>query len=139
MRRRPKIGTTGLATIDRDAAIFPISVAAELAGMHPQTLRTYDRIGLVVPSRARGRGRRYSPADVAALRMIQHLSQEEGVNLNGIQRILELQRRIAQLDDLAALRQLVPDGVTGAIIGTALYVGNFTLTDALAVASGRPD
>lgn len=99
MRRRPKIGATGLATIDRDAAIFPISVAAELAGMHPQTLRTYDRIGLVVPSRARGRGRRYSPADVAALRMIQHLSQEEGVNLNGIQRILELQRRIAQLDD----------------------------------------
>ena len=76
--------------IDHDAAIFTISVAANLAGMHPQTLRTYDRLGLVEPRRAKGRGRRYSPRDVAKLRLIQHLSQNEGINLNGIQRILEM-------------------------------------------------
>lgn len=90
---------TGLARIDQDAPIFPISVAAELAGMHPQTLRTYDRLGLVVPSRAKGRGRRYSPRDVARLRMVQHLSQDEGINLSGIRRIIELETRIDRLND----------------------------------------
>ncbi|AXE39739.1 heat shock protein transcriptional repressor HspR [Acidipropionibacterium virtanenii] len=90
---------TGLARIDQDAPIFPISVASELAGMHPQTLRTYDRLGLVVPSRAKGRGRRYSPRDVARLRTVQHLSQEEGINLNGIRRIIELETRIEHLND----------------------------------------
>lgn len=82
---------------DPEAAVFPVSVAASLADMHPQTLRGYDRLGLVVPSRARGRGRRYSLRDVAKLRHIQHLSQEEGVNLEGIRRILDLE---SQIDDL---------------------------------------
>ena len=86
-RSRNLSDAVDLAVIDKDAAIFAISVAAELAGMHPQTLRTYDRLGLVVPERTRGRGRRYSMRDVAALRMVQHLSQEEGINLNGIRRI----------------------------------------------------
>src|SRR5674536_79340 len=80
--------------LDRDAALFPISTAARLAGMHPQTLRTYDRLGLVVPTRTRGRGRRYSLRDVARLRLVQYLSQEEGINLNGVQRILELELRL---------------------------------------------
>lgn len=83
--------STQVSIIDHDAAIFTISVAANLSGMHPQTLRTYDRLGLVEPRRAKGRGRRYSPRDVARLRLIQHLSQEEGINLNGIQRILEME------------------------------------------------
>jgi MerR family transcriptional regulator/heat shock protein HspR len=74
-----------------DAPVFVISVAAQLAGMHPQTLRQYDRLGLVSPSRASGRGRRYSPRDVVLLREVQRLSQEEGVNLAGIKRILELE------------------------------------------------
>ncbi len=73
-----------------DAPIFLISVAAERAGMHPQTLRTYDRLGLVVPQRTRGRGRRYSARDVDVLREVQRLSQEEGINLAGIKRILQL-------------------------------------------------
>ena len=73
-----------------DAPIFLISVAAERAGMHPQTLRTYDRLGLVVPQRTRGRGRRYSARDVDVLREVQRLSQEEGINLAGIKRILHL-------------------------------------------------
>lgn len=83
--------------IDPDAPIFVISVAAQLAEMHPQTLRGYDRLGLVVPGRARGRGRRYSLRDIAKLRHIQHLSQVEGINLEGIRRILTLE---AELDVL---------------------------------------
>ena len=98
-RSRNLSDAVDLAVIDKDAAIFVISVAAELAGMHPQTLRTYDRLGLVVPERTRGRGRRYSMRDVAALRMVQHLSQEEGINLNGIRRILQMERRIEQLSE----------------------------------------
>jgi MerR family transcriptional regulator/heat shock protein HspR len=74
-----------------DLPVYVISVAARLASMHPQTLRQYDRLGLVVPGRARGRGRRYSRRDVEALREIQRLSAEEGVNLAGIKRILELE------------------------------------------------
>lgn len=65
-------------TWDDRTPIYVISVAAQLAGMHPQTLRQYDRLGLVTPSRATGRGRRYSAYDVARLRYVQHLSQEEG-------------------------------------------------------------
>ena len=70
--------------------VFVISVAAELAGMHAQTLRTYDRMGLVIPQRTRGGGRRYSRRDVDVLREIQRLSQEEGVNLAGIKAIISL-------------------------------------------------
>lgn len=65
--------------------------------MHPQTLRGYDRLGLVVPHRARGRGRRYSLKDIAKLRHIQQLSQEEGINLEGIRRILALEEEIDAL------------------------------------------
>lgn len=83
--------------MDPDAPIFSISVAAALAEMHPQTLRTYDRLGLVVPSRARGGGRRYTPRDVHRLRLVQRLSQDEGVNLNGIRRIIALQTELDQL------------------------------------------
>jgi MerR family transcriptional regulator/heat shock protein HspR len=80
-----------------DTPVFVISVAAQLAGMHPQTLRQYDRLGLVSPGRASGRGRRYSPRDVAQLLAVQRLSQEEGVNLAGIKRVLDLEDHIAAL------------------------------------------
>src|ERR687885_1956754 len=80
-----------------DAPVFVISVAATLAGMHPQTLRQYDRIGLVSPGRAAGRGRRYSARDIAMLREVQRLSQEEGINLSGIKRILELENHVQAL------------------------------------------
>ncbi|MBB1496071.1 MerR family transcriptional regulator [Propioniciclava sp. MC1595] len=84
------------ARMDVDAPLFTVTMAARLAEMHPQTLRGYDRLGLVVPSRAKGRGRRYTLRDVARLRHIQELSQEEGINLEGIRRILELE---AQLEE----------------------------------------
>ncbi|GEM_PF-130157 len=74
-----------------DTPVYVISVAAQLSGLHPQTLRAYDRLGLVSPGRAAGRGRRYSLRDILMLREVQRLSQEEGVNLSGIKRILELE------------------------------------------------
>jgi len=74
-----------------DTPVYVISVAAQLSGLHPQTLRAYDRLGLVSPGRAAGRGRRYSLRDILILREVQRLSQAEGINLNGIKRILELE------------------------------------------------
>ncbi|HEV7851018.1 MAG TPA: helix-turn-helix domain-containing protein [Mycobacterium sp.] len=83
---------------DRESArTFLISVAAELAGMHAQTLRTYDRLGLVSPQRSSGGGRRYSERDVDLLREVQRLSQDEGVNLAGIKRIIELTNQVQAL------------------------------------------
>lgn len=76
---------------------YVISVAAELAGMHPQTLRQYDRLGLVSPQRTRGRGRRYTARDVERLREVQRLSQDEGINLEGIRHILQLRAEVEQL------------------------------------------
>ncbi len=87
-----------LAAEHRHAPLFVISVAAELADMHPQTLRQYDRMGLVTPRRQGGRHRRYSPYDIEQLRQIQQLSQE-GVSLEGIRRIIELQNRVQELED----------------------------------------
>jgi len=81
---------------------FLISVAAELAGMHAQTLRTYDRLGLVSPERSAGGGRRYSERDVELLREIQRLSQDEGVNLAGIKRIIELTNQVEALQSRIA-------------------------------------
>jgi MerR family transcriptional regulator/heat shock protein HspR len=97
---------------ERESRTFLISVAAELAGMHAQTLRTYDRLGLVTPRRTSGGGRRYSQHDVELLREVQRLSQDEGVNLAGIKRIIELtnqvealQSRLKELaDEVAVLR-----------------------------------
>ncbi len=80
-----------------DAKVLIISVAARMAGMHPQTLRQYDRLGLVQPGRASGGGRRYSVRDVALLREVQRLSQDDGVNLAGIKRIIELEQAVFDL------------------------------------------
>jgi MerR family transcriptional regulator/heat shock protein HspR len=93
-----------------DAPVYVISVAAQLSGLHPQTLRTYDRMGLVCPGRSAGRGRRYSMRDIAMLREIQRLSQSEGVNLAGIKQILELQREVIRLrDEISQLRGAVEE------------------------------
>jgi MerR family transcriptional regulator/heat shock protein HspR len=84
-----------------EGPVFVISVAAQLAGMHPQTLRQYDRLGLVQPGRSAGGGRRYSPRDVVLLREIARLSQEEGVNLAGIKRIIALTQQVRDLEEKA--------------------------------------
>src|SRR2546430_5020065 len=83
--------------VNDDTPVYVISVAATLAGMHPQTLRQYDRLGLVSPGRTPGRGRRYSMRDIEVLRQVQRLSQEEGVNLAGVKRILELESHVDAL------------------------------------------
>jgi MerR family transcriptional regulator, heat shock protein HspR len=82
---------------DEDTPVFVISVAAQLSGLHAQTLRSYDRLGLVSPGRATGGGRRYSARDIAVLREVQRLSQEDGVNLAGIKRIIELEHEVDAL------------------------------------------
>jgi MerR family transcriptional regulator/heat shock protein HspR len=79
-----------------ERALYIISVAAELAGVHPQTLRIYERKGLIEPARTVGRGRRYSDRDIALLRRIQELTNE-GVGLAGVQRILELEAAVGRL------------------------------------------
>src|SRR5215475_2769060 len=108
--------------LPEDAPVFVISVAAELAGMHAQTLRQYDRLGLVTPGRTSGGGRRYSARDVALLREVQRLSQDEGVNLAGIKRIIDLEQLVADLqqrmaeltDELDRARRRIADLETGA-------------------------
>jgi MerR family transcriptional regulator/heat shock protein HspR len=90
--------------IGDDEGVYVISVAAELSGMHPQTLRQYDRMGLVSPGRASGRGRRYSLRDIASLRNIQRLVGD-GINLAGIKRIMELESAVANMAiEMAKLR-----------------------------------
>ncbi|MFF4339606.1 heat shock protein transcriptional repressor HspR [Kitasatospora sp. NPDC001540] len=83
--------------LTEDTPVYVISVAAELSGLHPQTLRQYDRLGLVSPDRTAGRGRRYSARDIQQLREVQRLSQDEGINLAGIKRIIELENQVAAL------------------------------------------
>ncbi|QAY64160.1 MerR family transcriptional regulator [Xylanimonas allomyrinae] len=85
-----------------DAPVLTVTQAATLAGMHPQTLRQYDRLGLVVPRRTVGRGRRYSRRDVARLLEVQRLAQVEGINLAGIKRILDLERHVSVLEEKLA-------------------------------------
>lgn len=88
--------TPATGQIDPDAPVYVISVAADLVGVHPQTLRAYERAGLVRPSRTRGGSRRYSANDIHRMRRIQALT-DEGIPFAGVARILELERRLAQL------------------------------------------
>ena len=89
--------------LTEETPVYVISVAAQLSGLHPQTLRQYDRLGLVSPDRTAGRGRRYSARDIELLRTVQQLSQDEGINLAGIKRIIELENQVQ------ALRRRVTD------------------------------
>ena len=91
--------------LDDDTPVYVISVAASLAGLHPQTLRQYDRLGLVSPERTGGRNRLYSMRDVARLREVTRLASD-GVNLTGIVRILELERELDRIRErLAAVER----------------------------------
>ena len=85
----------------RDRAVYVISVAAELAGIHPQTLRIYDRRGLVQPARTGGGSRRYSDADIEKLRRVHELTSE-GMNLDGVERVLALEAEVARLREQVA-------------------------------------
>jgi len=94
MSNKPKVNKD-----ERSQEVFYIiSIASKLSNMHPQTLRYYDKLGLVSPHRASGRGRRYSPGDIELLLMIQNLVNE-GINLAGVKQILELKRRIKEIEE----------------------------------------
>lgn len=93
MSGRSSLGPFGA---DPDAAVFVISVAAELTGLHPQTLRTYERLGLITPGRTGGGGRRYSQRDLERLREISELTSA-GIGIEGVRRILDLENRVAAL------------------------------------------
>jgi MerR family transcriptional regulator/heat shock protein HspR len=110
------------AGADEDMPVFVISVAAQLSGLHAQTLRSYDRLGLVSPGRTSGGGRRYSMRDIELLREVQRLSQSDGVNLAGIKRIIDLenqvdalQARLAELTDELAATYANVESATAAV------------------------
>ncbi|MDE0572292.1 MerR family transcriptional regulator [Demequina sp. B12] len=112
---------------DVDEPVFLISAAAELAGMHAQTLRQYDRLGLVVPRRRAGGGRRYSLRDVAVLREIQRMSQDEGINLAGIARILTLQKKVERLE--AEVEKMRPKADVGSRVFTTGPTGHVVIVE----------
>lgn len=129
------------AGFDAEAPLFVISVAAELAGMHAQTLRSYDREGLVSPGRTSGGGRRYSQRDIELLREVQRLSQRDGVNRAGIRRIIDLESQVdalrarltelqrdssVLLDELAALRVEAAQAAAAAVAGLRRDLVPFT-------------
>lgn len=95
--------------MDENSSVLPIALAAELAGMHPQTLRQYDRLGLVSPGRTAGKSRRYSMRDVAQLREIARLSSQ-GVSLEGIRRVISLENQVSELSErVRELEQALAD------------------------------
>jgi MerR family transcriptional regulator, heat shock protein HspR len=122
-----------------DAKVLIISVAAKMAGMHPQTLRQYDRLGLVQAQRTQGGGRRYSTRDVALLREIQRLSQEDGVNLAGIKRIIDLENWVTELQDrIAGLEQALHEAHRElAELHAAASTGGFPRRDLVPVSRSR--
>lgn len=126
---------------DPYAPIFVISVAAQLAEMHPQTLRQYDRLGIVMPTRAPGRARRYSQHDVEMLREVQRLSQA-GVSLEGIRRIMDLEKQVEmlrsqvqelseQLHSATAMQSRTPRS------GSRVFAAGLTGDDIVALARGQ--
>ncbi len=98
-----------------ETPVYVISVAAQLSGLHPQTLRQYDRLGLVSPDRTAGRGRRYSARDIQMLRQVQQLSQDEGINLAGIKRIIELENQVIALQQRVAELSAAVEGAAVAL------------------------
>ncbi|MGW5352513.1 heat shock protein transcriptional repressor HspR [Streptomyces sp. NPDC004031] len=101
--------------LTEETPVYVISVAAELSGLHPQTLRQYDRLGLVSPDRTAGRGRRYSARDIEQLREVQRLSQDDGINLAGIKRIIELENQVAALQARVAELTATVEGAAALI------------------------
>jgi MerR family transcriptional regulator/heat shock protein HspR len=129
-------GSSGFSP-DDETPVFVISVAAQLAGMHAQTLRQYDRLGLVSPSRTRGGGRRYSARDVTLLREVQRLSQEEGVSLAGIQRILDLENQVLALRSRVAELRSEVDALRLAIGSSTRVFAAGRAGEIIAVRAGR--
>ncbi len=112
----PGLPLAGAGTPGPDVPVFVISVAAELTGMHPQTLRTYDRLGLVTPGRTGGGGRRYSLRDLDALRVVARLTAE-GLGLEGVRRVLALQQQVQRLAEQVEALEAELEAARQALIG----------------------
>jgi MerR family transcriptional regulator/heat shock protein HspR len=135
-RREPREGareTARRTAEQRDRAVYIISVAAELAGVHPQTLRAYERLGLLAPQRTSGNTRRYSERDIERLRLIQELTQGEGINLAGVQMIMAMREQLDEIqrraEDLERRLTTILDGSTSADIVPLRSVISFTWED----------
>jgi MerR family transcriptional regulator/heat shock protein HspR len=99
MPNQKRVTPKSAKRVTDDRAVFVISVAAELAGVHPQTLRMYERKGLIRPERTSGNTRRYSQSDIEIVRLIQEMTQERGMNLAGVEMVIELQRELERAQD----------------------------------------
>jgi MerR family transcriptional regulator/heat shock protein HspR len=113
----PSMAMPGAGEPAPDAPVYVISVAAELTGLHPQTLRTYDRLGLVRPGRTGGGGRRYSARDIAQLMQVAQLTAE-GLGLEGVRRVLELEDRVLALQHRVSELQMELDAAHAALAAT---------------------
>lgn len=124
MKKVPTPKTAKRVTDDRDRGLYVISVAAELAGVHPQTLRMYERKGLLAPQRTQGRARRYSDRDIEHVRLIQELTQEAGVNLAGVEMVMSLtvqmEAMAGRLESLRAEADRMRETIQRATAPTAL-------------------
>jgi MerR family transcriptional regulator/heat shock protein HspR len=110
MARKITPKTARRITDDRDRALYVISIAAELAGVHPQTLRFYERRGLVSPKRSTGNSRRYSDHDIERVRLIQSMTQQQGMNLAAVEAVIGLQGELEKAQDrLARLQREVDE------------------------------
>jgi MerR family transcriptional regulator/heat shock protein HspR len=113
-----RVGAAGIPAPGPDAAVYVISVAAELTGLHPQTLRTYERMGLITPLRTGGGGRRYSHSDIERLRTIAELTSA-GIGIEGVRRLLDLENQVAALrarnDELVAELEVTREALRQAV------------------------
>ena len=111
--RRPRATRTTRVTVKHDRGVFMISVAAELADMHPQTLRMYEQRGLIAPKRSPKGTRLYSQADVERLRRIQAMTAELGMNLAGVERVLELEEKLSRMTERLAAMEAEAERLRG--------------------------
>lgn len=121
---------------DSDRPLYMISVAAQLAGVHPQTLRIYERKLLVSPQRSSGNTRLYSDADIERLRLIQQLTQEEGINLAGVTRIIELEDEAARLEAEARQLRALLDSIRRRVLAQEAQRAGPTRTELVLVPRG---
>jgi MerR family transcriptional regulator/heat shock protein HspR len=111
--------TAKRVTDGRDRALYVISIAAELAGVHPQTLRMYERKGLLQPKRTEGRVRRYSDRDIDHVRLIQSLTRDAGMNLAGVEMVMRMQHEMEELQDRMQRLQSEADHLRASLIDRA--------------------
>lgn len=136
-KKIPTPKTAPRITDDRDRALYVISVASELAGVHPQTLRMYERKGLLRPARTEGRARRYSERDIEHVRLIQSLTQEHGMNLAGVEMFMSLQRQMEEMQTMLDRMRAEADRLRAIAEGRSRATALVRMTDVRPPLGGR--